>query len=71
MRVGTNLTGVVLSVREVVFGELDVDGRHLRREVQGLLITGDHGLRAGATLVCCGHLIHTRDEVSTQSGWIR
>lgn len=53
---GGELTGVVFPIGEVVLGELHVNGGHLRGEVQGLLIAGDHGFGAGATLVCCGHL---------------
>ena len=46
-------TGVVFSIREVVLCKLNVDGWHLWGKVEGLLITGDHGFGAGATLVCC------------------
>lgn len=49
----SGLTGVVFSIRKVVLGELNMDGRHLWWKVQGLLIAGDHGLWAGATLVRC------------------
>lgn len=51
-----SLTRVVFSIREIVFCELYMDGRHLWRKVQWLLITGDHGLGAGAALVCCWDL---------------
>lgn len=48
-----SLTGIVFSIGEVVLCELDMNGWHLWGKVQGLLIAGDHGLGAGATLVCC------------------
>ena len=55
-----SLTRVVFSIREVVLSELYMNGWHLWGEVQGLLIAGDHGLGAGAALVCCRHLECTR-----------
>lgn len=55
------LTGILFSIREVILRELYVNGRHLRRKVQGLLIARDHRFWTGATLVRCGHLQHTPD----------
>lgn len=56
---GKFLTGILFSIREVILRELYVNGRHLRRKVQGFLIARDHRFWTGATLVRCRHLQHT------------
>ena len=64
MSTSVSLTRVVLPIGEVILCELHVDGRHLRGEVEGLLVAGDHRLGAGAPLVRCGHLAQTHTTLS-------